>query len=353
VDRFNRFLVDLFIIRNLRKAAQEWGRRIQTRLKQIKPFSWETALLLSLLSWSVYALLQGYYAKKLVSVFAWGFLIIGVDWALLGQKIRIPLVGFQFQPGPWLTGAIACWAFFSNDLLIHDFRSALISWPIFSAVFASYPRFIQTGLRWQIPDSSGRQDLVLIFLVAGLLSAWFQFHFLIQDLLVAYPNLRADPCAFQSSWFVTQINPVQKRPTSQGYFVLLAVEQAIRQDLSGKNWIEVQRWLRNIETVQPDLSRRALDAVYHSQPSREKQLWQITASTAPNPLNIDLFLRAHWLGATSFENGYTLNRVCKVQASTTSPPQTLNDLQTQQTYQFNCDWGPVEGSIGVNCQRQP
>jgi hypothetical protein len=334
MNELNRLLLDFFLFRNFTKTMRNWGKRTQDRLKKVKPFSWETALLLSLFSWFVYLLVQGFYAKKFVSVFAWAFLMLGVDWALLGRKIKVPLIGFQFQYGPWLTGAIASLAFFSNDFLIHNLRDALTSWPFFSALFASYSRFIQTGLRWKTPDAAGRQDLVLLFLVAALLSCWFQFQFLVQDVLTLYPNLRADK--FDRSLFVTRVNP-QPRPASQGFYLLAATEQAVRQDLAGKNWIEVQHWLDNVKTVEPDLGRRAISAVYGNRLPREQMLWQITVTlNSANSSSPNLNLRARWLGASSLRDGYTLIRACTIQESSAPPPQTFDALQKREAYQLVC-----------------
>lgn len=343
MDNLTRFLLDFFLFRNFAKFARNQAKKVQDWLSHIKPFSWEATLLLSLFSWFVYLLVQGFYAKKIVSIFGWLFLILGVDWALLGKKVTIPLIGFKFQHGPWITGAIASAAFLSNDFIITDLRGALISWPIFSAVFAGYTRFIQPGLRWQLPTPEGRQELVLLFLLSGLFSCWFQFHFLVQDVLELYPNLLADN--FDRSSFVMQLNRI-RRPTSKGYPLLEAVESEAREDLAGKNWIEAQRWLRNIDSVESDLGRRAIDAVYGDQMPREQQLWQITADTTFKQASVDLVLRAKWRGASSRLGGYTLRRLCIVSEVAVPPPQTFEDLQAQagNLYQMTCQTSEEERS---------
>lgn len=308
--------------------------QVQAWLKKVKPFSWEATLLMSGFSWSVFLLVQGDFAKHLISAFAWSFLIVAVDWALLGKTITIPLIGIKVQYGPWLTGAIACVALLSNNFIITSLRSALISWPIFSAVFAGYSRFIQPGLRWQVPNPEKRQELVILFLICGLFSSWFQFHFLIQDVLQQYPNLLADN--FDRSAFVVRLNPVQ-RTTSKAYPLLETTETIVREELLGKNWIEVQRWLRNIKDAEAAIEQEAINRIYSDQNPREQQLWQITTDTAFEQTGINLVLRAKWRGATSRPgNYYILRRSCAVTEAVVPPPKSFEDLQKSSAYQLTC-----------------
>lgn len=333
---FTKFLLNAFLLKNLVPFVRKRFQQARDRLSQIKPFSWEVTLLLSLLSWFVFLLVQGRYIKTFVSVFAWFFLIVGTDWALMGKKVTIPLIGYTFQYSPWITGAFACAAFFSNDFIIRDWRSALISYPIFAAVFMGYSKFIQNDLKWQVPDPNGRQDLVLSFLFCGLLSCWVQFHFLIQDIVRQYPNLLADD--FEGSTFVMRIDP--RQPTNRAYPLLEAAELVVRRELAGKTWTEAEAWLRNVDSVEADLSRQVVDQVYGDQLPREQQLWQITADPTFGSSRVELSLRARWLGASSQPNGYTLRRSCLISQAASPPPQTFEDMQTQQqtggSYEFVC-----------------
>lgn len=328
--------------RKFTQAVGNWAKKFQDWLSKIRPFSWEATLLLSLFSWFVIFLLEGIYVRKFVSIFAWGFLIIAVEWALLGKKFKIPLIEFPVQYGPWLSGAIACFALLSNDFLIQDWRGVLISWPIFSAVFASYPRFIHTGLQVKLPEADGRQDLVLLFLVSGLLSSWFQFHFLVQDILQFYPNLLADD--FSRSAFVNRIKP-GPRPTSRGYTLLDSAEAQVRQELQGKTWIEAQRWLNSLKGtaeapgIEAEVSERVIDREYQEQLPREQQLWQIVTETrfnSSNPSQVELLLRAKWQGASSRQGGYTLRRLCIVSEVVNPAPESFEDLRQNSSFQMQC-----------------
>jgi hypothetical protein len=329
-----RFLLDFVLIKNVSKTIREGAQRLQTWLNNIKPFSWEMLLLLSLFSWFAFLLVQGYYVKRFISFFAWLFLIVGVDWAFLRQKVSLPLLGFKFMPGPWIAAALTCIALGSNDLLIRDWRSALISWPIFAAVFASYSKFIRPGFTFQLPASEGVQELVLLFLINSLISSWFQFHFLIQDLLQDYPNLLAD--RFDRSVFVTRLNPIS-RPTSRAFALADATEAAVRRELIGKNWIEVQRWFNTVESVEANLNQQIIDTVYSDQLPREKRLWQITIDPTFNQTGIAVALRTRWLGASSRPAGYVMKRDCLVSEVLPPAPQTFEQMQQQTSgYQLTC-----------------
>lgn len=346
MNKLTNLLLKWFLLRDFGQQVRRRVKQVQDWLNAVKPFSWEAVLLLSLFSWFVYLLMDGVYAKKLISVFAWVFLIVGIDWALLGKQVQIPLIGFKLQYGPWITGMIACLALLSNSFIIMSWRSAVISWPILSAAFAAYPRFIQPGLKLGTPGAAGRQDLVLLFLISGLISSWFQFHFLIQDTLARYPNLLAD--SFERSAFVTRIH-LGELPPTKAYKLLQATEAGVRQALTGKNWIETQRWLSNIKAAEPALSRQAIQAVYGSLPLDEKALWQITADAgvnAANRANLDLILRVRWLGASSRPGGgYLISQTCLLSEVVSSSPRSFEQLQ-QTGFQLTCQ-DAVEEPIGA------
>ncbi|NJR65855.1 MAG: DUF5357 domain-containing protein [Leptolyngbyaceae cyanobacterium CRU_2_3] len=162
---------------------------IREQLKDVKPFSWQVSLLLSLFSWFTYLLIREPAVKQFVSLFGWFFLIIGTDWALMKQDITIPGFQFKIKYGPWLTGAFLSCAFWSNGLIIYDAQGAFVSWPLFSVVFAGYSRFIQPGPTFKTPNADQRRDLVILGLVGMLFSCWFRFHFLLQDFSNIIPVL--------------------------------------------------------------------------------------------------------------------------------------------------------------------
>ncbi len=343
MNRLTQFLLNFVLLKRVGQILRDWVQQVQTRLTNIKPFSWEAMLMLSLFSWFVYLLLRGFYAKKIVSVFAWGFLIIGSDWGLMKQQVKTWLIGFPFQYGPWITAAIASVALLSNDFIVTSWQGALISWPILAAIFAAYPRFIQPGFKFGLPGAEGRQDIVLLFLISGLFSSWFQFHFLIQDLLRTYPNLLND--RFERSIFVTRFNAPPSDPavppdSPKARELLIATEANIRQNLTGKDWIATQQWLSRIKTLDPDLGSQVMASVYGDRLSREQRLWQISADVgmnAANNANLDLILTVRWLGASSRPGGYQLRQTCLVsQVTDQPPPQTFEQMQRQTGFLLTC-----------------
>lgn len=343
MNPFRNFLIDFFLVKNFNAGIRRLGGAIakgvtnlQKWLNNVKPFSWEAMLLLSLFSWFVYLLVRGFYVKRFISSMAWLFLIVAVDWALLRKQILLPLLGFKLSYGPWVAGALTCIALLSNDFILSDWRSALISWPIISAVFAGYSKFIRPGFVFQLPTPEGIQELTLLFLINGLISSWFQFHFLIQDLLQTYPNLLAD--RFDNSAFVTRLN-ADDRPATQGYQLADITEATVRQGLTGQNWDGAKRWLEaaNQPATEADLSRQIVKVVYGDRLPREQELWQITLDPSFGPSQIDLPLRIRWLGPSSRANGYVLKRACLVSQVAPPPPQTFEEMQRQTSgFQLTC-----------------
>jgi hypothetical protein len=350
VDNLTRFLLDFFLFRNFAKFASAQAEKVQQWLKTVKAFSWEATLLLSLFSWFVMLLLEGIYVRKFVSIFAWGFLIIGLDWALLGKDykgktIQIPLIDYKLKYGPWLTGMVATMAFFTNDFIIRDWQGALISWPIFSAVLASWNRFVKAGLKIELPKSEDRQDIVLLFLISGLLSSWFQFHFVIQDVLQRYPSLRSED--FSRSVFVTRIGAAPPA-MPKGYEILDAAETVVRETLNGKSWIEAQRWLNELTngedrtTTQTNLREQMIRRVYGEELPRESAFWQILPETVFQSSQVDLLLRAIWRGPTSQPDRSVFRRLCTIREVVNPNPQSFEDLQQGSSFDLQCQPSRME-----------
>lgn len=345
MNRLTQLLLDIVLLKNAGQIVRNRARRTQDWFTSIKPFSWEAMLMLSLFSWFVYLLLEGIYAKKFVSIFAWGFLIISSDWAFLGKQAQVPLLGFKFQHGAWITAAILAVALLSNNFILTRWQNALTAWPIFAALFAAYPLFLRPGLRWGLPGAAGRQDLVLLVLVHCLIACWFQFHFLIQGRLADYPYLLNN--SFEDSLFITRITlnseqaAGENTASRQAATLLTTAEATIRQALTGKTWSETYSWLSNIQSIQPNLNQQVIEAVYGEQ--AEGELWQITADVGRNAISsssLDLILTARWLGASSRLGGYALRQRCLV--SETSLPNPDSFAQMQQTgFQLTCQ-APAE-----------
>ncbi|HEY9641749.1 MAG TPA: DUF5357 family protein [Coleofasciculaceae cyanobacterium] len=323
---------------------------IRKQLKDIKPFSWQVSLLLSLFAWFTYLLIRDPAVKQFVSLFGWFFLIIGTDWALMKQEFTIPGVQLKIKYGAWLTGAFISCAFWSNNFIIHDIQGALITWPLFSVLCAGYSRFIQPGPTFKTPSPDQRRDLVILALVGMLLSCWFRFHFLLQDYLQHYPSIAADNV--DRSAFVVRMNP-SSVPTSGGVAILDSAEAIVRSELSKRSWIDAQRWLTTLPSQISTIGSQALSEAYKNAPSvKETDLWRFNAQYSRSiPTNL-LQLQVFWLGPSSQPGGYVLQKVCAISEALPQPfvegaapppaPPTL--------YRMDC--GAIESSIpGVHIQK--
>jgi hypothetical protein len=330
VNALFTFLKKLFFLDLLDKALSGTSKRASEQVKKIPLFSWQTALALSLLAFLVQLVLRSPSLRQFVSIYAWFFLIIGVDWFFADdkkdeKKLKIPGIKLMINVGPWITGALICLALFSNQFLIRDLSTAFVSWPLVSVGVASLSRLLNPGLEplFRVPkDTSVRQDLVILVLLGALFSCWIQFHFLMQTLLERYPSIADDD--FRDSAFVVRVGPdlnLGNSPDSRGIALLDTTEELIRRDLAGRSWLDVQRRLR---TIQTDISRfgtEAVETVYEDAPNaRESLFWRLNASfrdAVPGDPSPDdtLELQAVWDGPSSRPEGYILNKVCSIQRS--------------------------------------
>ncbi len=276
----------------------------------IKPFSWQVALLLSLFSWFTYLLIRDEGIKQFVSLVAWFFLIVGVDWWLLKEEFTLPGVGLKFKYGAWITGALAVCALWSNGWLIQDGETALTTWPLLSVIFATLPRFLRPEFKIQPPNSETRRDLVIVILMGMLLSCWLRFHFLLQHYLQNYPSIAADNISHSA--FVVRMNP-HSVPSTSGVKILNAAEAIVRNELAKRSWNDGQRWLTDISTQAPILKNQSIITAYQEAPDlREQELWDLNAQFSRSIPTNRLQLETIWTGASSQGEGYSLRKVCDI-----------------------------------------
>lgn len=342
------FLKKLFFLDILLSGLSSIRDRTQKQFKGIKPFSWQTALGLSLLSWLVFLVVRDPNLRKFVSIYAWAFLILGVDWYYVDdkeekKKLYLPGLDIKINYGSWLTGALFCLALATNNFLLHDAQTMLIAWPIVSVIIAALPRILKPGLDpknlFRIPqDAATRQDLVLLLLIGLLFSCWFRFHFLLQEIIGQYPSILADD--FSNSAFVSRINPRQfnqdNSAESRGITILNTAEELIRSQLNGQSWLEVQRRLRNIEADMPRLEAESVAKAYEDAlDAEERQFWRFNAVFADKLPDDILELQATWVGPSSQPTGYTLRKNCTVRRSplATAPDVVVN---LGESYELNC-----------------
>jgi hypothetical protein len=356
------FLAKLFFLDVLFTGLSGIRDRTNKQFKDIKPFSWQTALGLSLLSWIVFVVVRDPYLKKFVSIYGWAFLILGVDWYYVDdkeekKKLYLPGLDIKVNYGSWLTGALFCLALLTNDFLLRDAHTALVAWPIVSVLIASLTRILRPGLElnqlFRVPqDANTRQDLVILFLFGLLFSCWFQFHFLLQDVIQQYPSILADD--FRNSAFVSRLNPrrfnLGRSPESRGAIILDTAEDLIRNQLSGQSWLEVQRRLRNLETQVADLGDVAIARAYEDAPeAEERQFWRFNAIFEDKLPDDSLELQAIWTGPSSQPTGYALRKVCSVRRSTFATVPNLV-VGGGQSFELNCQ--PITSPFTETAERE-
>ncbi|HIK43872.1 MAG TPA: DUF5357 family protein [Leptolyngbyaceae cyanobacterium M65_K2018_010] len=306
---------------------------LQTLLLPQNYFSWQTIIYLSLFSWLMSLLGRGLGATiwtvGLMTTLSWAFLALGVGWLL--EHNRVNLLGIPIAP--WVSGAILCIFLFGSwggDWL----QPAVVAWPLVSFMVVAVPSLVNWDLKWQTPLPTVRQNLVLLFLLSLLFSCWLQFYFRIQAWTQAYPSLVAD--SFEASHFVYRI-PGQLVPLSEGVNHLTAAETFVREQIDGKPWPSVERWLLNSEG-----NRQAIQQeIQRTQPaSPESQLWQFDLQPITQGEGYGLKLRAIWLGPSAHEQGYYLEKSCQIlpvtQANSYETPTSAASAATRWA-RVSCD----------------
>ncbi|PSB09174.1 hypothetical protein C7B76_25620 [filamentous cyanobacterium CCP2] len=305
--------------------------------------------MLSLLAWVVYLIVIDPNLKQFVALYGWGFLILGVDWFFLDdkedkKKPTLPGLNIKLNIGPWITGALICLALLSYRFLLTDFPTALVAWPLVSAGVVIFRQCLRPGFKptpFRVPNDAGvRQDLILLTLTAALFSCWFQFGILLENILDRYPSLAGDD--FRNSAFVVRTSPATSRVPVGGTTLLNTAEAQVREELSGRPWLDVQRWLRDIEAQLPRLERQTIDRVYGI-PARaeESQFWRLDADFEDALPNDILRLRLFWVGPSSQAGGYILEKVCLIQRAGLTPPGDAPVLG--ESYQMECQ--PITSNL--------
>jgi hypothetical protein len=343
----------------MNKYMEQFRKQFNDQFKDVQPFSGETALLLGLFSWFVYLLIRDMAARELVAWTGWFFIIVGTDWVLFKKTFKIPLLELPILYGPWITGALLSAALYSNRWFITDLPTALIVWPLLSAIIAAIPTLLKTGPQFKKFEDFQlfeRQYLVNLWLIGILLSCWIQFHFLLDNLLQQYPSLLADT-NMQKSAFVVQVN---QPPISKGVVILETAVAMIREELRQSqlrrnlSWADGQRLLLNIQSetspIRPlNMAPKIAQAVFGADEQiKESPLWFYNAQFYPS--NIDnapgsqspwygtLVLQAIWRGPSSQPNGYTLEQSCRVPREPPVPQvRGLEKPRDQSFYLLDCE----------------
>jgi Family of unknown function (DUF5357) len=299
--------VGIVVISNGKKAIGNMKKFFEEIRKTLQPpqwASWQTLIFLSIFS-AVMAGVSTAVTQIIISACGWLFLALGIWWFTYEEGIKKTLTVNKIFLGPWITGAVICLAVYGGW---RNFPPAmLISWPPISALIAAVPKIVKSDPDrkvpiYVLPKGSAWQDLVLMLLINLIMSCWFQFYYVLQGWLDAYPSLLADN--FGQSAFVYDSRPKQPRET-KGTLLLNQVETALKEQLDGRPWPEVERWLLDLNQQLPDLETTARQQL----PFAENVWWDLSGKVLSDAYEVQF--QAIWQGPSS-TNGYTVTAVCRI-----------------------------------------
>lgn len=300
-------------------------KEIRNRVKPPQWASWQTLLFLSIFSALVAALTtspQPQIAQRIISSFGWLFLVLAVWWFTYEPNVKKKLTFFNLFIGPWIVGALICiWFFGTIEGRTVPTQAAFISWPPISSIIWAAPKFVKSDSKtkspiYSNPNKGHRQDIILVLLANLILSCWFQFSFQVNNWLAQYPSLRADDLS--RSAFVWRPEQVDKATAlSRGADMLNLAAQGVRDELEGKPWSQVERWLEQLDQQLPRLQQQVRAGLPRV---AEADLWKLDTRVLSDAY--DLQLRAVWTGPTSRPGGYELTRTCRISQARRQGPST-------------------------------
>lgn len=138
--------------------------------------------------------------------------------------------------------------------------------------------------------------------------------------MAQYPSLRSDDLS--RSAFVWRPQQVDKATTlSRGADVLNLAAQSVREDLEGRPWPEIERWLEQLDRRMLTLQQRVRSRLPRE---ADADLWQLRGTVISDAY--DLQLRAVWTTTPlSRSGGYELTRTCRIaQARSQDPAAQFN-----------------------------
>lgn len=300
--------------------------QIRKRLQAPGWASWQTFLGLSLFS----VIVAGFTnppIQTIIANFGWLFLVIGIWWFTYAPGVKKKLTFNGLFTGPWIIGAIiSLWLFGSWNGA--PTPATFISWPPVSALIWSIPRFIKTKPdektpTYTVPNPAARQDIVLMLLSNLVISCWFQLHFLLQDWLIEFPTIRGDD--FSRSAFVVELYP-PSQPNSGGINLLDAAEKSLKNELEGKPWGEVERWL-SPEQLNQEIPQLAASAQKQMPRSSENNLWDLRGRVLPDS-QYTLELQAIWEGPSARSGGYYITKACQITQGRKAIPPVVESEAT-------------------------
>ncbi len=325
------FLKDLF---GVFKFLEGIYARIRNFLVPPKAYSWQTFLYLSVFSWFASSLAVG-YVRDIISFFGWLFLIAGTSWYTTDDPLRVP--GTFMPVGALVTGfLVSVFAFGQGEDVITP--RTIVLWPTISALITTIPEFFEgsgTDMQTQIPKPEIRQKLIVMVASCMILSCWIQLYFVMDNWLREYPSLQADN--FKQSTFVIKTESPGKIPTN-GVVILNKLQPLVEEQVAGRPWSQVERWLINADQQVGNLGRRVIErnlAKYE-----EKELWVVRPRVVNTKSGYTLDLLSIWTGPSSNPRGFYVKKSCRVEpvaARANSSIANVSKPDKATVAEINCD----------------
>lgn len=286
-----------------------------------KAFSWQTLIYLSLFSWLMSSLAdQGSAIRDIIAFFGWMFLIAGTSWYTTDKPLYIP--GTVMPIGAVITGGIVSIFAFQQDFDETGIVRTVIFWPTISAIITAIPEFFEgsgTDVKRQLPKLEDRQSIIVLIGCCILLSCWLNLSIVVDDWFKQYPSAQypIDQEKFpRTNDLLTTLEPENKTPQN-GVLVLNKLQSAVETSLEGRNWSEVERWLKRARQNRNanGLGQKIINI--HLAGFEEKELWEVKTDVDnidPKDINsyrLDLFVV--WKGPSASKNRYYLKNSCQLE----------------------------------------
>ncbi|MGC1306677.1 MAG: DUF5357 family protein [Phormidesmis sp.] len=314
---------------------QDFSEQVRTLLLPKKYFAPQTLLWLSLFSLVIAAALDSIdgeaaidepdsIAIRIISNLSWIFLVSSIWWALHENPIKVG----NFSISPWITGAVLCFFLFEPWEGENQLRWAISSWPMISTGVMTLPDVVNWELKFSWPKRKQQKSLIFTVLINLLLTSWIVFHFRIQDWVTNYPSLLVS--SLENSAFVSDFTDKDRQEPSQGVMLLESTADAITKELNGQPWYQTERWLYTRKNRLEAISQRMLAGLASP---KERIFWRMAV---PEPRRLGdgyrLTLRATWLGPVGQDEGFFLEKACKiVPVDRVRPVETQQSQVTQET----------------------
>ncbi|MGB3509489.1 MAG: DUF5357 family protein [Microcoleaceae cyanobacterium] len=285
------------------KGIGDFLKNLQKLLIPPQIWHWQTFLLLSifllLLSLTVDAVDSNREAEvDFISILSWLCLTFAVGW--LTSQIKVGGVSLS----PWITGAFVCF------LLYEQIQSnlsyvAIVSWPIVSVCIAAIILVLNSDgeAKEEKVSALAKPGFVILILVNFLISCWLGLYFMIQGMVLQYPTMGEDDLS-KSTFVYRFINPSIN--DYRGTKILNLMEEKLKADLgSQKLGLSVPKMKLRLQSIKDEVTKQISEV-------KEDDLWKLQTPIVANQSGYELELQLIWEGPTVKEEGYYLNKSCKI-----------------------------------------